>query len=860
MGCHTDGSPCGNYGFAFTNVTTGRNNVNHCDARVPSSDGPATVTFGMYPYLNWGLKEQEDPAVMYDSILYSPYPPQTSRYDYTSPQGGTEYAGANCGKLVSSIGCGTVFFENHPSELSFKIIPSDTWFYYLYDMGTNGGAVGTPCYRIQTETRSGSTTTSTTSGGTTTPGGTTNDQGGSTQKCIPCTSFYCTPTSSYCSYTYAGPDETGDPDCPYPLIYGIGTDSNKVVVQYDALSTTLPDGAEDFNFVYSADGIDTDCWNETNFTSGGPVVTSQNSWEASENNFTDFFIETLEFGTAVGLTVKVRIGPALQQAADPDDAPVAYGTQWELMEVISQGQNYSVNDTFTLEYDHDHPSGASTTFTIDLKITSVGTVSAVQGVTDFSLLNTGDTLNGHLVTNTAHQDVDNMPYHVIYLDGNGNDFVKDTQYVSDRNHTVTAVAGYGIADRAFFGGLYEFPNKSIQYTVHTVDQDAIYDYPGYDDATVQPEVTVTVQNGRVTGASVTDGGANWDTIGEKPVLAINPPIIASGKSAKIEGTFSGGALTSVKIVDGGSGYNDLDPPSIFVFNYYKSNEETITGTGTSAEDMGISNMKELSESEFLKDIPNPFDTIEQNAATQSQSIAKAGREAKFDKKRNRKETLPRTKYTKGAVDNVRDLQEVPSLKQPEGVSVLPQSWDDNLDYTKKVQEDNIDAQLSALEDNVNDRTFSGPEIYVETTQRRFGDMPYASRYTKYMMKQYRPDGDSEVTLNITVGCNVLEDGCGHLEEVPNPLDGGAALCPSPLGFPTPNSSTTTSETSDPDPVTGDTTTTDTTISYTYTLSGMLGSGCKSWSASGSKKIKHSYTDSRNSAIAATDAYGNPFDT
>jgi len=858
-GCHTDGSPCGRYGFA---VGTGRNNVNHCDARRPNDSSAATVEFGHYPPINFVGEENTQPAVMYDSALYSPYPPTTSRNNYVSPQAGTEYEGANCGKLVENIGCGTVIYETHPSELSFREMESDTWFYYLYDMGANGSAVGTPCYRIQTETRTGGTTSSTsgtdpvTGDPTTTPGASTTDQGGSTQKCIPCTQFYCTPVSSYCTYSYSGADETGDSDCPYPLIFGIGTQSNKIVVSYDSLSEDVPNGCTDFNFVYAADGIDEDVWNESTFSPGDPVVTSQNTWETSERGFATFIIRELESGSSVGLQVKIGIRPALQDAVDPDDAPVIIGTEWELLEVISQGQNYNVNDTFTISYEHTHASSATTTFTIDLKVTAIGTVTAVTGVGDFSLLNVGDEINGHIVTNTAHSDVDHMPYHVIYIDGNGNNFTKDGSYTSSRNHQVTVVAGYGIKDRAYFGGLYEFFNKSVQYTVHSVEPGTTYTYPGYSNSVIQPEIAVDVQNGRVVSATVVDGGQNWNTIGETPVLQVTGPPIETGTFAQVTGNFNNGVLQSVTIVNGGSGYNDLDPPSIIVGNYYSSETNEITGTGTDPDGMGYGDRADLINNEYFPLDQEVFDQIEADAGARNETLTTTGRTAQFDTSRQRREQTGQVLYSSGPIEEIRPLQSVPDLT---GSGVLPQEFDDALQASQDTQTEAINTLLDNITDDPEARTYTGPEIYVETTQRRFLDMPRASTYTKYIMKQYRPDSNSRTTFTVTVGHNVLEDGCGHLEDDPNPLNGGPALCPSPLGYPFANTSSTTSETSDPDPVTGDTTTTDTTVAYTYTLSPLLGLGCKSWSASGSMTVVHNFTRSRDTFAAATEAYGNPFD-
>lgn len=955
--CHTDGSVCGPYGFTFG---SGRNNVEHCDGRRPDHPSAATVESGHYPPIieGNGITHPRS-AVMYDGVLHSPYPPQQrGGYSYTSPQAGTYYEGGNCGKYPKDVDCGRVIFENHPSELSFRGMESDTWFYFLYDMGLNGSAVGSPCYRIQTETRSGGTTSSTsgtdpvTGNPTSTPGASTTDDGGSTQKCIPCTQFHCTPVNSYCRYTYQGPDETGDPDCPYPLIFGIGTDSVKVVVEYDALTDQLPQGCTDFSFVYAPDSIDTDVWNETLFSPGDPVTTTQNPWVQSEAGFADFMIKEFDSGTAVGLRVKIGIRPKLQDnTVDPEEDPEIIGTEWELIEVMSQGQNYNVNDTFTVEYDYTHANGVSTTFTIDLKITAVGNVSVISGVTDFSLLNVGDKLNGHTITRTAHQDVDHMPYHVMYLDGSGNDFVKDTQYTSSRNHVVTAKAGFGIKDRAFFGGFYEFFNKSVQYTVHTVKPEAPYTYPGYTFSIDQPEVLVTVTNGQVSSLSITDGGQNWDKLGEEPIIGIGPPFIESGIAAVVEATFTSGVLTGIEIVNPGSGYNDLDPPSVYVINYYTRDDEAAS-PGTPVSDLGTSNVTtvttgddfevdgpngtklSLSNADLIKDmamqesfegtvtlsetqvtaiknetgvdlaagesytadainglglvVTNPenanlnlkssvvkegsftpvnqpisasvdMNVVNTTAGPTSYETQTPGNTPKLDYDASRAEDMLRTGYTSEGLDDLRGIQSIPSLELPaESQYILPEQWHADRRAEKGVQEDAIDNMFDGLEQKDEDLVYRNPDVYVETTQRRFVDLPIPSTYTKYYIKQYRPDPNIKTTIEITVGHNVLENGCNHLLADPNPLNGGAALCPGPAGFPFANSSTTTSDTSDPD-ANGNTTTTNTTVAYTYSLSGLLGPGCKSWSATGTMKVDHNLTKSKETYASAVRAYGNPFD-
>ena len=84
-----------------------------------------------------------------------------------------------------------------------------------------------------------------------------------------------------------------------------------------------------------------------------------------------------------------------------------------------------------------------------------------------------------------------------YVDGNGLDFTKDTQYTSDRNHIITAKAGYGIPDRACLVGLYEFLNKSLQFVTADINRNA----PEAFNSIAQPAGFITITNGAVTDIS-----------------------------------------------------------------------------------------------------------------------------------------------------------------------------------------------------------------------------------------------------------------------------------------------------------------------------------------------------------------------
>ena len=90
----------------------------------------------------------------------------------------------------------------------------------------------------------------------------------------------------------------------------------------------------------------------------------------------------------------------------------------------------------------------------------------------------------------------------MYLDGDGNDFVKDTQYTSSRNHIITAKAGYGIVDRAMMVGLYEFLDKSLQFTTGDVNENA----PDVFNTVSAPVAFISVnENGGISDINIDSG-------------------------------------------------------------------------------------------------------------------------------------------------------------------------------------------------------------------------------------------------------------------------------------------------------------------------------------------------------------------
>ena len=286
-------------------------------------------------------------AVMYGSVTVEGY----GLSEYESPTGALQQSAANCGKVLIADAGGIsdtyVFFDY---GLSFGLMLSDTWFSYLYKVGCNAGHVGTACYKYETEeTTTGAGTDPTT--GLPTEGST--NSGG---RCIPCTDFSCTLDRLTIDYEADEIDSKNvvDPDAPFPTLFAIDSDSKKVVFKYDALSSQLPNGVTDFNLVYTPDAIDIDAWDENTFSSD-PVITSENYWQPSDEGFGTFFVvdgDSLESGNAQGLRLTVRISAVQDLSVLPTVSFI--GTKWEILELVSPGQNYNINDTFMLFIDILH--------------------------------------------------------------------------------------------------------------------------------------------------------------------------------------------------------------------------------------------------------------------------------------------------------------------------------------------------------------------------------------------------------------------------------------------------------------------------------------------------------------------------
>ena len=271
-----------------------------------------------------------------------------------------------------------------------------------------------------------------------------------------------------------------------------------------------------------------------------------------------------------------------------DDDSSSYWTRWKILRVVRSGSgyepgdgvNYTGQDVYYLYY----PSADATNkvgIALMVSTTQDGEFSEGQ-----EYLQVGDTVNGWTITSLKHTDEDfNM--HIAEITDGTADFDKDTVYNTSSGIDIFVRAGWGIPDRAIIIGKYEFQRKEIVYSTAIPNPEVPFD--GLD--VVKPKLQAVIKNGKVSKVNILSPGKNLkDTNIEDIKIAIQypPPYVntekyleyiedgvdpdtafkkaksKSAKLAKAEPVFTGGVLTDIKIINGGSGYSETTPPFVTV--------------------------------------------------------------------------------------------------------------------------------------------------------------------------------------------------------------------------------------------------------------------------------------------------------
>ena len=208
-------------------------------------------------------------------------------------------------------------------------------------------------------------------------------------------------------------------------------------------------------------------------------------------------------------------------------------------------------------------------------------------------------------------------------------------------------------------------------------------------------------------------------------------------------------------------------------------------------------------------------------------------EVKYDPERNRLDVMPQSLYSKDKTDPLNDILvrsvDLKHLNDFDYKSLVTDITQEEADRKARISKTISDITQEQIPEYNN-----VPEVLIETVQGRVGDLPYASQYTKYIIRQYRADPTDKATINVTLSCSPTTSG----------ID--TNICPPPGATPGSTSSST-------DPETGITTTT----SRSCVVTGPHGPGCKAWEVSGQMLFLHDMTRSAQTVVDAFRANGNP---
>ncbi len=475
----------------------------------------------------------------------------------------------DCGKIIISLGGSNPalygIMSRYPSGISFEPLWGDQWFYYLFD--TSRPVAGYPCYYLED--------TDEITSGTDENGEPTSSSSSWGQTCHPCKNFTCEAGATTIEYTTAEGSLVEGRD-PFPTIWTAGTRTNAIAFRYeDGIPTTVPQGPIDFSITPTS-GSAQDCW-EASSSNGIPIDCPENPWSDPDDIGASYILvfDELDSGTGTGLRIKMRYEPRVS-----GNPATIVGSTIYIDELMNAGVNYLVGDNFNLSI----PIGGAGSIDFNLEVTAIGDVQTSNPYANYALLNAADAVNGHIVEKVKHMDL-NFNYHIAEISGDGSDFAKDTVYTTSRGNQIRVLAGFGIPDRAFLGGLFEFRNKSMQYMTADCERQP-NSFNDFRQPTCKKKVDVNVTQGSSTVTLVNGADTQWIKVGYNFRAAYFPEnsyiTQVNGTSFTVNSTANGtntggaiktraditnieivnGQIKSMKIADGGIGWNRMNSKPI----------------------------------------------------------------------------------------------------------------------------------------------------------------------------------------------------------------------------------------------------------------------------------------------------------
>ena len=458
-----------------------------------------------------------------------------------------------------------------------------------------------------------------------------------------------------------------------------------------------------------------------------------------------------------------------------------------------------------------------------------------------------------------------------------------TGYATDEDIATTGGTGSGLTVDIEVGAMLDDTSNVLVDRISTVR----VNQPG-TGYTVGDKITISGGAAKIQVKEVTNGGANLDKLSGPPVLDITSPdddgnfipnkstddgnpdfvltttdsnlkfeVVTKDKgtdlevvsdsggnnlTAEIKGNFSGGSLTSVDIIRPGKGYSAKIRPQLVIVN---ANEETIENTKNEAKrddlvDEYHNILKTLPEGDIsasaddLKSIEDSYGGV--NADTNN-IFKNAPMQIKMDPERDRVHQRSQRKLQTFQTDPLKTRiipdYDTDFLKD----TPIDEDYKQEIIDHKKKEQETVLKNIDDITQQVYPEFVNFDESKVQTNVGSFTELPHASTYTKYLMRQYRPDPQKVQKLTVTLGCTPVNIGKSHF------------VCNQPTA--TPNTDTGVINN-------GDGTTTQEVHIFSF---GNLvrGPGCQAWTASGEMTIWHNLTRDANTVVRAAQAYGNPYD-
>ena len=135
---------------------------------------------------------------------------------------------------------------------------------------------------------------------------------------------------------------------------------------------------------------------------------------------------------------------------------------------------------------------------------------------------------------------------------------------------------------------------------------------------------------------------------------------------------------------------------------------------------------------------------------------------KMDPDEVRIDQLPQNKYRKEATEPLKAIMAPPQNLNYLEETPVDQEYKDVIIEDQDRIKNQVDRDIDAITQPKIPEFKQTQETKVETCQGSFDNLPTASTYTKYIMRQYRPDSARQTSIQVTLTMSPVNSGCAHI--------------------------------------------------------------------------------------------------